>query len=103
MRRQHNAHTAAVACGRPEAQCPRPLREGVLMRAAARRPSRSLPLAAALLACGAVLPAKAGVVPQCGEPICSSSFSIFVEGMEMGGGQLNYDAETGNVTLDFDA
>jgi hypothetical protein len=77
------------------------------MRAATHRPQRSLPFAAVLLACGALgatRAANAGVVAQCGEPVCSSSFSIFVEGSsaELGGGQLNYDATTGEITLDFD-
>src|SRR5262245_48369071 len=68
--------------------------------------SRPLGLAIAVgaAALGGAHAAHAGVVPQCGEPVCSSSFSIFVEGsaMEMGGGQINYDATTGEVTLDFD-
>ena len=46
--------------------------------------------------------ASADVV-QCGSATCTSSFSIFLDGAstEAGGGQLVYDAETGEIALDL--
>jgi hypothetical protein len=75
------------------------------MRAAGSRAESLLSLGFAITvaaALGGARGAHAGIVAQCGEPVCSSSFSIFVEGMYAGGGQLNYDAATGAITLDFD-
>ncbi len=51
------------------------------------------------------LPAQAGVIAQCGEPVCAANFSIFFEGMpnEAGGGEFLYDATSGEITLNTDA
>ena len=48
------------------------------------------------------LSANAGYIVPCGEPECSVSFSVFVDGSteEAGGGMLWYDAETGEISLD---
>ena len=75
------------------------------MRTAAHRIKRSSPirsvLVAATAAIGAAPPAYAGVIAQCGETTCFSDFSIFVEGMEAGGGEFSYDADTGEIALEF--
>ncbi len=50
-------------------------------------------------------PVNAATIVQCGAAQCSSSFSIFVDGStdEVGGGQIWYDAETGDILLDVES
>lgn len=43
--------------------------------------------------------ATAGTVVQCGKDICSASFSINEGDKEVGGGEFNYDAKSGVISL----
>lgn len=43
--------------------------------------------------------ATAGTVVQCGQAVCSASFSIQDGEIEVGGGKFNYDAKTGDISL----
>ncbi len=46
---------------------------------------------------------SAGTIVSCGQLICSSSFSVFFNGSanEVGGGNILYNSETGDITLDL--
>ncbi len=45
--------------------------------------------------------AQSGTIVQCGgQDVCSSEFSIMVDNAEVGVGRFNYDAKTGDITLD---
>lgn len=42
---------------------------------------------------------RAGVIVQCGAATCSSAFQVFKDGQQMGGGELIYDAASGDISL----
>ena len=45
---------------------------------------------------------QAGTIIQCGAALCSSDFNIMFNDQDAGGGELIYDAETGNIVLNTD-
>ena len=46
---------------------------------------------------------QAGTIVQCGEDVCSSDFTVkFNDNDNAGGGQLLYDAVTGDISLNLD-
>ncbi len=47
--------------------------------------------------------AHASAVVQCGRAICTSNFNVLFNGRTTGGGQLLYDAATGDVSLNMDS
>lgn len=57
--------------------------------------------ALALLA-APIPPAFAGTIVPCGADVCSSGFNITFNGMAAGGGELLYDATTGDISLNTD-
>jgi len=58
----------------------------------------------AVLSAGLIITAQvqAGTIAQCGADICSSDFSIIINGTNAGGGELIYDATSGDITLSTD-
>ena len=60
--------------------------------------------ALAALSAGLILTtqAQAGTIVQCGNALCSSDFTIMFNGMSAGGGELLYNSETGDISLNTD-
>ena len=44
-------------------------------------------------------PVQAGTIVQCGAALCSSDFTVMFNGMSAGGGEIIYDARTGDIAL----